>query len=142
MEGDYHSIKVKLSLNKGQKATLNRLFGCCRFVLEDLNTNGMMKNHKLAKAIQDVSWFEIERQINYKSKKYGITVFMAGRFFASSKQCSHCKNIKHDLTLKDRVYVCTECGLVIDRDVNAAINLENLYKEQIGTGCPKSRLAG
>jgi putative transposase len=95
-----------------------------RIVIEDLNIQGMMKNKHLSKAIAEQNLYEFRRQIEYKSAWKGIEVIIADRFFPSSKTCSCCGNIKSDLKLKDRVYKC-ECGLEIDRDLNASINLMN-----------------
>jgi putative transposase len=92
-------------------------------VIEDLNVSGMMKNHCLARAISDVGFHELRRQLEYKGGWYGCQVVVADRFFPSSKTCCECGQIKTDLTLSDRVYVCP-CGNEIDRDLNAAINLE------------------
>lgn len=97
-------------------------------VLEDLSVKNMVKNHKLAKALSDASMSEFHRQIEYKSGWNSIEVFKVPRFFPSSKMCSRCGHIKEDLTLKDRVYVC-ECGLSIDRDLNAALNLKAFYEQ-------------
>jgi len=94
-------------------------------VLEDLNVQGMMKNRHLARAISEQNFYEFRRQIEYKAAFYGISVIFADRFYPSSKKCSCCGAVKKDLKLKDRVYKC-ECGLVIGRDLNAAINLEKL----------------
>ena len=91
-------------------------------VIEDLNVRGMMANHKLAQAVSDVSFYELRRQIEYKSAWHGIEVVVADRWFPSSKLCSACGCICEDLTLSDREYVC-DCGNIIDRDLNAAINL-------------------
>ena len=95
-------------------------------VLEDLHVNGMLKNHCLAQSIADVGLHEFRRQLQYKGQWYGCDVFLADRFFPSSKQCSQCGTVKDDLSLSERTYRCEECGLVIDRDWNAAINLEQL----------------
>ena len=94
-------------------------------VLENLNVSGMMKNHHLAQAIADVGMHEFRRQLQYKGIWYGCQVFLADRFFPSSKRCSQCGNEK-DLSLADRVYSCELCGQVMDRDLNASINLEQL----------------
>ncbi len=94
-----------------------------RIVIEDLNVSGMMKNHRLARNIADVGFWEMRRQLEYKSLWYGSELVIAPRFFPSSKMCSGCGHIKTDLTLSDRTYVCEKCGLVIDRDLNAANNL-------------------
>ena len=96
-----------------------------KIVIEDLNVSGMMKNRHLAKSIANSKWYEFRRQILYKAELYGIEVVLADRFYPSSKTCSYCGNYKKDLKLKDRTYVCDECGLKIDRDINAAINLAN-----------------
>ena len=94
--------------------------------IEDLNVKGMLKNHKLARALSDASLSETHRQLEYKSKWFGVEVFKADRFYPSSKTCSKCGNIKSDLTLSDREYHCGVCGLIIDRDLNASINLESV----------------
>lgn len=96
-----------------------------RIVMEDLNIQGMMKNKHLSDAIQEQKLYEFKRQISYKCAKYGIELIEVPRFYPSSKTCSCCGNIKPDLKLSDRTYVCSECGLVIDRDYNASLNLAN-----------------
>ena len=98
-----------------------------RIVMEDLNVRGMMKNRHLSRAIAEQKFYEFKRQIRYKCERYGIEFVEVGRFYASSKTCSHCGHIKADLRLSDRIYKCDECGFRIDRDLNAAINLAN-YK--------------
>ena len=97
-----------------------------RVVMETLNIKGMMKNRHLSKAIAEQCLYEFKRQIQYKCKKYGIEFVEADKWFPSSKTCSCCGAIKKDLKLKDRVYQCS-CGLKIDRDLNASINLSR-YK--------------
>lgn len=92
-------------------------------VLEDLNVKGMMKNKHLSKSVQQQCFGEFRRQIEYKSAWNNIQVIIADRFFPSSKLCSYCGNIKKDLKLSDRIYRC-ECGNVIDRDYQAALNLK------------------
>ena len=94
-----------------------------RVVMEDLNVSGMMKNKHLSKAIQEQCFFEFIRQMKYKCEWNGIEFIQVSRFYPSSKTCSNCGCIKHDLKLSDRTYSCSECGFVIDRDLNAAINL-------------------
>ena len=98
-----------------------------RVVMEDLDVKGMMKNRNLAKAIQDQKFYEFKRQMKYKCEKYGIEFIQVDRFFPSSKLCSNCSQINKDLKLSDRVYHC-DCGLHIDRDLNASINLANYGK--------------
>lgn len=94
-------------------------------ILEDLNVSGMMKNHKLAKSIQELGLYEMRRQLEYKSQWYNRELIFIDRFFPSSKTCSCCGWKNNNLKLSDREFVCEECGLVIDRDENAAINIEN-----------------
>lgn len=96
-----------------------------RIVMETLNVRGMMKNKHLAKAIAEQCFYEFKRQIQYKTALYGIEFVEVPIFYPSSKTCSHCGTIKTDLKLSDRVYKCEHCGLVIDRDLNASINLAN-----------------
>lgn len=101
--------------------------------IEDLNISGMMKNKHLSKAVQQQEFYEFRRQIEYKSAWNTIPVVIADRFFPSSKLCSCCGTIKKDLKLSDRIYKC-ECGNVIDRDYQAALNLkkygENIVSQQ------------
>lgn len=94
-------------------------------ILEDLNVSGMMKNHKLAKSIQELGLYETRRQLEYKSQWYGRELVFIDRFFPSSKTCSCCGWKNNNLKLSDREFICEGCGLVIDRDENAAINIEN-----------------
>ncbi len=93
--------------------------------LEDLNVKGMMKNKHLAKAIQEQSFYEFKRIITYKALWNNIEIVDVPRFYPSSKTCSECGSYKKDLKLSDREYICEECGCVIDRDLNASINLAN-----------------
>lgn len=94
-----------------------------RVVMEDLNIAGMMKNKHLSRAIQEQCMYEFIRQMKYKCEWNGIEFVQVDRFYPSSKTCSHCGSVKHDLKLSDRKFVCSKCGLEIDRDYNAAINL-------------------
>ena len=96
-----------------------------RIVMETLNVKGIMKNKHLAKAIAEQKFYEFKRQMMYKCQKYGIELVEVPTFYPSSKTCSCCGNIKRDLKLSDRIYRCDKCGLVIDRDFNASINLAN-----------------
>ena len=97
-------------------------------VLEDLNVRGMMKNKHLAQAIQEQKFAEFYRVLQYKCEWNGIKFITADRFYASSKICSKCGNKKNDLKLSDRTYICKNCGTVINRDFNAAINLYHYGK--------------
>ena len=92
-------------------------------VLEDLNVQGMMKNKHLSKKIQEQGWYDFRKLIEYKAEWSGIEVVLVDRFYPSSKTCIKCGKIKKNLKLSDRIYRC-ECGNVIDRDLQAAINLK------------------
>ncbi len=91
--------------------------------IETLNISGLLKNRKLAKALSDSALSRFLTMLKYKADRRGIPITEADQFFASSKTCSSCGHKKADLTLSDRHYHCSECGLDIDRDLNAAINL-------------------
>jgi putative transposase len=95
-------------------------------VLENLNVSGMLKNHHLAQAIADVGFYEFRRQMIYKGQWYGCQVLLANPFYPSSKRCSQCGHIKVEMDLSERIFICDHCGRMIDRDLNAAINLEQL----------------
>jgi putative transposase len=95
-------------------------------VIEDLNVRGMLKNHHLAQAIGDVAFYEFKRQLLYKASWYGARVILADRWEPSSKRCSGCGWIDESLTLSTLTFQCDQCGLVLDRDLNAAINLKQL----------------
>lgn len=92
--------------------------------IENLNVSGMIANHKLAKAIADMGFYEFRRQLEYKCQLYGSQLVVVDRWFPSSKTCSGCRIKKETLLLSQRVFRCDCCGLEIDRDLNAAINLQ------------------
>lgn len=96
--------------------------------VEDLNVNGMQKLRTVARSLSDQSFGEVRRQLTYKSELYGSNLLVVSRWFPSSKTCSRCGNVKEKLGLSERIYRCEICGAVIDRDINAAINL----KKQLG----------
>ncbi|HFD2030668.1 TPA: RNA-guided endonuclease InsQ/TnpB family protein [Clostridium perfringens] len=98
--------------------------------IEDLNVKGMMKNKHLSKAIASQKFFEFKTKLMSKCKENNIELRIVDRFYPSSKTCSSCGEIKKDLKLSDRVYKCS-CGLVIDRDLNASINLKNAKEYKI-----------
>lgn len=104
-------------------------------VIESLNVAGMMKNHKLALAISDTGMSEFHRQLRYKAEWRGSTIIEADQFFPSSKRCSACGSVKESLSLAEREYACDLCGLTIDRDLNAAINLKNLAGSSPVSAC-------
>lgn len=91
--------------------------------IEDLNIAGMMKNHTLARSVSDASLGEFRRQLEYKTARNGVTLCVVDRWYPSSKTCSNCGTVKAKLFLNERVYCCDVCGLSLDRDLNAAINL-------------------
>jgi putative transposase len=99
-------------------------------VVEDLNVTGMLASRRLARAVADQGFGQARRMLSYKSTWNGGTLLIADRWYPSSKTCSRCGWRKPSLTLAERTFVCTRCGLVLDRDVNAAINL---LKLAIGT---------
>lgn len=103
--------------------------------IETLNVKGMMQNGRLSKALSDASLSEFLRQIEYKARWRGAIVVKADRFYPSSKTCSGCGSVRADLTLGDRTYECGSCGLEIDRDLNAAINLRALAASSAVTVC-------
>lgn len=96
-------------------------------MLEDLKVSNMMKNHCLAQAISDVGLFEFRRQITYKAKWNNRKVIFADTFFASSKLCNCCGWKNSDLKLTDRVFECKVCDMKMDRDLNASLNLKQIY---------------
>lgn len=109
-------------------------------VLEDLSVLNMLKNHNLAKALVDASFAEIRRQFEYKCLLHSVPLMVTNRYFPSSRLCSKCGWKDTELTLKDRVFKCKQCGLEIDRDLNAAYNLVNQLPKAIGEVKPVDRL--
>lgn len=99
--------------------------------IEDLNVSGMMKNKHLSKAVQQQSLFEFTRQLQYKCSWNGIELRQVSRWYPSSKVCHECGNIKKDLKLSDRVYICKECGHVADRDYQASLNLRDATQYKV-----------
>src|SRR6266540_1420948 len=101
-------------------------------VLEDLHLRGMQRNRSLALSISDAAMGGLRRQLAYKSEWYGARLVVAGRFFPSSKTCSGCGVMKETLSLHERVFRCSACGLSLDRDENAAINLRRYGVKELG----------
>lgn len=145
---NYRKLSVKLSNTQRRVSNIRRDFTqkvttiltthYGQIALEDLNVKGMVKNHRLAQAVSDVAFGELSRHIEYKSEYNGVTIKRADRFYPSSKTCSICGNVKHDLKLKDRTYRCDKCGAVIDRDYNASLNLLSLLSNiKIGSSSPE-----
>ena len=99
--------------------------------IEDLNVRGMMKNRHLSKAIAKQGFFNFRTKLQIKCQAHGIELRLVNRFYPSSKLCSNCGYKKVDLTLKDRVYECKNCYTVLDRDLNAALNLKQATKYEL-----------
>jgi putative transposase len=116
--------------------TLAREYGTV--VVEDLNVAGMIRNPRLARRISDAGFGEIRRQLAYKTQWNGGRLVVADRWFPSSKTCSGCKTVKPKLSLAERTYTCAECGLVLDRDHNAAINLKMLVDRTVAGSGPET----
>ena len=91
--------------------------------IEDLHVAGIAKNHHLAKAVMDAAFGEFRRQLEYKTARTGARLHIVDRWYPSSKTCSRCGRVKAKLSLAERVYRCEHCGLVMDRDLNAAVNI-------------------
>ena len=133
---DWYRTKEKLSklyhyTTEARKSVLHNLTSYLvknfdLISIEDLNVSGMLANHRLARSIADIGFYEFRRQLEYKAKWYHRTLAIVDRFYPSSKTCSKCGSIKSDLKLSDRVYKCEECGLSLDRDLNASYNLQKV----------------
>ena len=115
-------------------------------IIEDLNISGMLKNHRLASAIADCGFYEFKRQLEYKADWYGSTIIKVDRFYPSSQLCSCC-NHRQKMPLSKRTFKCGNCGMEIDRDLNASVNLEHWHAlidypktvSSTGLACGESR---
>ena len=121
---DLHSRIARIRLDWIHKTTTKLVSDYSTIVLENLNVKGMMRNHKLAMSISDVSLYEFRRQLEYKAPLQHCQILIADRWFPSSKTCSACGHKLDKLELSTRVWKCPECGTYHDRDHNAAKNLE------------------
>lgn len=121
--GKMHARIAYLRGNLLHNITTELARGYTSVTIEDLNVAGMLQLRALARHVSDAAFGQFRRQLEYKAAWYGTEVVVADRWFPSSKTCSRCGTINASLTLSDRVYDCGACGLVIDRDVNAAVNL-------------------
>ena len=124
--GRVHARVAHLRRNLLHSITTELARGYTSVTVEDLNAAGMLANRRLARVVSDAAFGELRRQLAYKTSWYGTELVVADRWYPSSKTCSGCGNVRADLTLGDRVYACDGphgCGLVLDRDVNAAVNL-------------------
>lgn len=101
--------------------------------IENLHVAGMLKNHCLAQAVSDSNFGEIRRQLEYKAAWHGVQIVTVDRFYPSSKTCSACGYVKPELSLGERTFICEECGNVLDRDLNAAINIRDVAVSSIDT---------
>ena len=106
--------------------------------MEDLNVKGMMKNHNLAESIGEMNFGEFKNLLTYKCLQYGRQLVFIDRFYPSSKTCHCCGYVNKSLTLSDRQWICPECNSVIDRDLNAAMNIKDEgLRKIIGWSSPK-----
>jgi putative transposase len=103
--------------------------------IEDLNVRGMVKNRHLARSIADMGFFEFRRQLEYKTAMRGGQVVVADRWFPSSKTCSACGSVQKEMPLSVRQWTCPDCGVVHDRDLNAATNLKNMAVSSTVSAC-------
>ena len=137
-KGSNNRNKQRLKVNKWHKKIANSRIDFLQklstklirdydiICMEDLNSSGMIKNHKLAKSISDASFFEFNRELEYKARWNYKLISRIDRFYPSSQICSHCGNKSSQTKdLSVRTYICEECGLEIDRDYNASINILN-----------------
>lgn len=116
------------------KATTSLVARYGILVVEDLHVAAMLRNRSIARHVADASFAEFRRQVEYKAARRGGTVIVASRWFASSKTCSGCGTAKAKLALSERTFVCMTCGLILDRDENAARNLAEYGRVQLAAG--------
>lgn len=118
-----HARVAHIRRDATHKLTSHLVKNHALIAIEDLHVSGMLKNHKLAQAVSDSNFAEIRRQLTYKTEHYGTCLVVIDRFYPSSKTCSSCGYVKPELPLQERTYTCEACGMILDRDYNAAINL-------------------
>jgi putative transposase len=128
-----HTRLANIRKDASHKLTTSLCKNHALVAIEDLHVAGMLKNHCLAQAVSDSNFGEIRRQLEYKSAYHGTHLVLVDRFYPSSKTCSSCGYIKPELSLSERTYVCEDCGMVLDRDLNAAINLRMVAVSSIDT---------
>lgn len=143
MKGSKRRARIRLKINKlcVRKRNLikNYIYHVAKtllresqtLVMEDLNIGGMVKNHKLAKSIQNVCWGELRRVLEYKSQWLGHNLIFIDRWAPSTKTCSHCGFHNSTLMLSDRSWTCPGCGTHHDRDINAAVNIKRMGLEKL-----------
>ncbi|GHO79944.1 transposase [Ktedonobacter sp. SOSP1-85] len=138
---NYEKQRLKVARKHQQIANIRRdvqhkftteLARTCGVIgIEDLNILGMMANRKLSRAVADAAMGQLLQFLKTKVANAGGDLFIASRWFASTKRCSCCGQVKKRMPLKHRIYECLACGLVIDRDLNAALNLLWFATEQL-----------
>ena len=151
-DGSNNKNKARIKLAKSYEKITNRKTNYLHYVInqllnenqivvmEDLNIKGMMRNHRLAESIQEMNFGEFRRLLEYKASWYGRKLVFIDRFYPSSKRCNHCGYINKELKLSDRQWICPECGSVIERDYNAALNILDEGIRIIGLSSPKFTL--
>jgi putative transposase len=128
-----HARIAHIRKDAAHKLTSDLVKNHALVAIEDLCVAGMLKNHCLAQAVSDSDFGEIRRQLEYKAAWYGTHIVVIDRFSPSSKTCSGCGYVKPELRLSERTFVCEECGNVLDRDLNAAINIKNVAGSSLDT---------
>ena len=118
----HHAKIANIRNDNLHKITTDLCKNHATIVIEDLNVKGMLANHKLAQSIADCGFYEFKRQLEYKCIKFDSELIVVDRWFPSTKTCSNC-GYKQDMPLSVRTYDCQHCGISLDRDLNAAINL-------------------
>jgi putative transposase len=132
--GRVHARTANLRRDALHKLTTSLATEHGTVIVEDLHVAGMLRNRHLARAIGDTGMAELRRQLAYKTIWYGCRLVVADRFYPSSKTCSACGWVKAKLTLAERTFCCEACGLMLDRDLNAARNLANLMQSVAQSG--------
>lgn len=122
--GRLHARVAAMRTDALHKLTTRLTQTSAEVVIEDLHVKGMVRNHSLARAISDMGFGTFRQMLTYKAEAYGCTVQVVSRWFPSSKLCRMCGVLNEVLTLKDRMFVCDDCGHTEDRDIHAAKNLE------------------
>jgi putative transposase len=134
-----HKRVSDIRLDNTHKATTYICQNHAVVAIEDLNVQGMLSNHNLSGAVSDANFYEFRRQLEYKCTKFGSKLVVVDRWYPSSKTCSHCGH-KQEMPLKERTFNCVNCGHSLDRDLNAAINLNNYARNT--EGLPVSERGG
>ena len=128
-----HAHMAHIRTDAAHKLTSYLVKNHALVAIEDLHVAGMLKNHCLAQAVSDSNFGEIRRQLEYKAAWHGTHLVTIDRFSPSSKSCSSCGYVKPELSLGERTFICEECGSVIDRDLNAALNIRSVAVSSIDT---------